>query len=133
MALNLEKTFAVLKPDQSVELAAVSPGLYAELDEKFDNFKSHVLVSLHAFDSDWGVWEKHPAGDEIVLLLSGSAKMTIRTNTGEETHTLTSPGSFVIVPKNMWHTAHIAEPTHLLFITPGEGTENSPAPQAEPC
>jgi quercetin dioxygenase-like cupin family protein len=37
---------------------------------------------------------------------------------------LTEPGSFVIVPKGTWHTARIAKPTSMLFVTPGEGTQN---------
>lgn len=124
MALNLSKTFAVLKPDLSVDPVPVTPTIYKELDEKYDSFKAHTLMSIHSFESSWDVWERHPAGDEVVVLLSGSAKMIIRKETAKETVTLTEPGSFVIVPRNTWHTAETSEPTRMLFITPGEGTEN---------
>jgi hypothetical protein len=39
---------------------------------------------------------------------------------------LTEPGAFVVVPKGTWHTARTAAPTRMLFITPGERTENRP-------
>ena len=124
--MNLEHTFAVLKPDLSVETVAVSPDIYAELDARFDNFKSHALVSIYAFDSDWKVWERHPAGDEIVVLLSGAARMALRKDSGEEIVELKAPGAFVVVPRNTWHTAYVSAKARMLFVTPGEGTENSP-------
>ncbi len=35
-------------------------------------------------------------------------------------------GDAVINPRNVWHTADIAEPCRMLFITPGRGTEHKP-------
>ncbi len=128
MALNLAETFAVLTPALGVALEPVSPQIYAALDANYDHFKSHVLISVHASTSDWGMWERHPAGDEIVVLLSGAATMTLQHAHGRECVTLDTPGAFLVVPKNLWHTARISAPTRLLFITPGEGTENGPEP-----
>ena len=122
--MNLEETFAVIRPDHSVDVAPVTPSLYEQLDQKYDQFRDHSLVALHEFVSDWGVWERHPAGDEIVVLLSGAATLTLRHDDGDETVALAEAGTFVIVPRNTWHTAHIGTPTRMLFITPGEGTEN---------
>jgi uncharacterized cupin superfamily protein len=126
--VKLDETFAVLKPDLSIDTVAVSPSIYAELDARFDNFKSHVLVSNHAFESDWGVWERHPAGDEIVILLSGAASLRIKMDSGENVVELREPGSFAIVPRNCWHTAEIRQATRMMFVTPGEGTENRADP-----
>lgn len=122
--MNLQDTFAVLKPDLLFDLIKVSPTIYQELDENYNNFKGHTLVSTYEFDSDWGMWERHPAGDELVILLSGAAKMLLKQPTGEEVVALTEPGDYLIVPKNIWHTARVSEPTRMLFITPGEGTEH---------
>jgi mannose-6-phosphate isomerase-like protein (cupin superfamily) len=122
--MKLNDTFAVLKPDLSIEPVAVSPTIYQELDARFDHFRGHVLISLHAFDADWPTWEKHPAGDEVVVLLSGSAKFVLKMPSGEERVELAEPGSCVIVPRDTWHTARVSEPTRMLFVTPGEGTEN---------
>jgi len=122
--MQLDSTFAVLGPDLRVTPVPVTPGVYEELDARFDGFKSHVLVSLFAFDADWPTWEIHPAGDEIVVLLSGRATLHLKTVEGERQAALSEPGSYVVVPRNTWHTAKIAEQTRMLFITPGEGTEN---------
>jgi len=40
---------------------------------------------------------------------------------------LNQVGEYVLVPKNTWHTAKVRKPSRMLFITPGEGTENRPA------
>ena len=44
----------------------------------------------------------------------------------EEHVQLNTPGEFVMVPRGVWHTARIATRASMLFITPGEGTENRP-------
>ena len=121
--LDLSRTFAVLQPDQSVELVAVTPTVYEELDRRFEHFKGRVLVSLYAFDADWPGWERHPAGDELVCLLEGEATFELE---GRESVRLTRPGTYVVVPKGVWHTAHTTVPTRMLFVTPGEGTEHRP-------
>ncbi len=122
--MNLKETFAVVRPDLKVESLAVTPQIYSELDERYGGFKGHMLVSSYCFDKNWGVWERHPAGDEIVVLLSGAARMVLHTETGESVTELKAPGAFIVIPQNVWHTAWIDAPTQMLFITPGEGTEN---------
>ena len=123
-AQQLLETFAVLKPDLHVDPIAVSPSLYPELDRDYAGFAGHVLVSKHEFTESWSTWERHPAGDEIVMLLSGRATVVLRTGTKDDTVTLDVPGRYVIVPANTWHTAQTSEPIRMLFITPGQGTEN---------
>ena len=121
-ALDLAKTFVVLEPDHSAVPVTVTPTIWQELEQRFDGFKGRVLVSCFSFDRDWDTWEMHPAGDEIVCLLSGRASLELegRGHVAE----LSAPGSFVIVPRGTWHTAHTTVPTRMLFITPGEGTQN---------
>jgi len=121
---ELTSTFVVLSPRHTAIPVAVTPTLYDELDRRFDRFKNHVLVSSFSFDSDWSSWEIHPAGDELVCLLSGEATLVCDRNGVEETVSLRVPGSFAIVPKGTWHTARTSVPTTMLFVTPGEGTQN---------
>jgi mannose-6-phosphate isomerase-like protein (cupin superfamily) len=131
-AHQILETFAVLKPDLGVATVPVNPALYETLDRDFDGFKGHVLVSVHEFSQPWATWERHPAGDEIVLLLSGRATMLLRTADGDESIRLEEPGTYVVVARGIWHTAQTSEPTRMLFITPGEGTENRENPTAAP-
>ena len=120
--LDLASTFVVLQPDKSAVPVTVTPTIWDELDRRFDEFKGRVLVSCFGFERDWDTWEMHPAGDELVCLLSGRAAFEFegRGIVAE----LTVPGSFVIVPRGTWHTAHTRVPTKMLFVTPGEGTQN---------
>jgi len=37
---------------------------------------------------------------------------------------LSDPGSYVVIPAGIWHTARTSVATRMLFVTPGEGTEN---------
>lgn len=119
---SLDSTFVVVQPDLSAVPVAVTPTLWQELDQRFDGFRGRVLVSCFSFDSDWDTWEMHPAGDEIVCLLSG--RVTFEFEGRGHVAELTEPGSYVIVPKGTWHTAHTRVPTKMLFVTPGEGTQN---------
>jgi quercetin dioxygenase-like cupin family protein len=123
-AAHLASTFVVLQPDQSAVPVALTPGIWQELDERFDNFKGRVLLSIFEFDQDWSTWERHPAGDEVVCLLSGRAVFHLEG--GAAPLELKEPGSYVIVPKGTWHTAKTSVATRMLFVTPGEGTENRP-------
>ena len=122
--LDLASTFVVIEPQHSAIPVAVTPGIFEELDARFDQFKGRLLVSSFTFDADWSSWEAHPAGDEIVCLLSGDVLMVLDRDGVEEVVHLHDPGAFVIVPKGTWHTARTSTPTKLLFVTPGEGTQN---------
>jgi len=119
---HLASTFVVLQPDQSAVPVPVTATIWQELDRKFENFKGRILVSCFSFDADWDTWEMHPSGDEIVCLLSGRASFEFEG--GGHVAELCEPGSYVVVPKGTWHTAHTSVPTRMLFITPGEGTQN---------
>jgi mannose-6-phosphate isomerase-like protein (cupin superfamily) len=81
------------------------------------------LVSLLQHDSDWQGWERHPAGDEVIVQLTGRMRLRLELPEGEALAEL-SPGRCVIVPKGVWHTADVAEPGSALYITEGYGTEN---------
>jgi mannose-6-phosphate isomerase-like protein (cupin superfamily) len=124
---DLASTFVVMQPDHSASLVDVTPTVYEELDRRFGGFAGHMLVSCHSFDKDWSGWERHPAGDEIVCLLSGDVQMVFERDGGEEVVRLSSPGSFVVVPKGVWHIARTRTATQMLFVTPGQDTEHRPA------
>ena len=120
--MNLQSTFVVLQPDRSAVPVAVTPTIWQELDRRFEDFKGRLLVSCFSFEHDWETWERHPAGDEVVCLLSGRASLEFE-GRGVVAE-LSVPGSFVVVPRGTWHTAHTDVPTQMLFVTPGEGTQN---------
>ena len=107
---------------------SVRPGLYDALDVAYDGFRNHALIACYDFAEDWGSWERHPEGDEIVVLLSGNATMVLWQHESEELVELGSPGSYVVVPRGIWHTARVSGPTKMVFITPGQNTQHTESP-----
>lgn len=125
---RLDSTFVVTDPGQNAVALDVGDDFWSDLDEKYGDFAGHSLISCFSFEKPWPTWEVHPAGDEFVFLLEGDVEITLAMQGGDETVRLSEPGSFVIVPRGIWHTAAPHAPTRMLFVTPGQGTENSEQP-----
>lgn len=125
---TLSTTPLIMTPGGDGVVKPFTPSFFEELDRDFSGFKGHTLVMTSAFDEPWPTWEIHPHGDEFVYLLEGDTDFILHTTDGDITVRVSEPGSYVLVPKNTWHTARPHAPTRLLFVTPGEGTLN----QAEP-
>jgi quercetin dioxygenase-like cupin family protein len=83
------------------------------------------MVVMNEQAETWPTWERHPAGDELVLLLEGRVDL-IQEIDGREVRTELRAGQAVINPPGVWHTADVHEPGRALFITPGAGTEHKP-------
>ena len=121
----IRETFCVLTPDMALQyLPFTGPAFYEDLDARFGDFAGHVLMSCHTFNAPWPTWECHPAGDEMVLLMSGTVTLALKKAGKDEFVSLDTPGQYVLVPRGIWHTATAASEATMLFITPGEGTLN---------
>ena len=83
------------------------------------------LVMMGSGDTSWTSWERHPAGEELVVLVEGRMTL-IQEIDGEERRVEMSAGEAVVNPKNVWHTADMDELCRTLFVTPGMGTEHRP-------
>lgn len=121
---QIDDEFVVIGPDQKVRTETFDDNLYSRIEQNYNGFKEHQLVSCHSFSEDWSNWEIHPNGDEVVMLLSGKVTLVLGQDAGQRILTLDQPGSYAIVPANTWHTAKTAVASKMLFITPGEGTAN---------
>ena len=126
--VRLASNFVVLDDKFSADVVPVTPELYQHIDEEYKDFAGHLLISSYTFTEDWPTWEVHPAGDEFVILLGGDVEFILRGDEGDDITRMNEPGTFVIVPRNTWHTARVHTPAVMLFITPGEGTENLEEP-----
>ena len=60
--------------------------------------------------------------------MSGEITFVFHLDDGESSLRLTEPGSYAIVPRNTWHTARTDTPCSVLFVTPGQGTQNAEEP-----
>jgi mannose-6-phosphate isomerase-like protein (cupin superfamily) len=83
------------------------------------------LVTVSPQEQSWTMWERHPAGDEVVVQLSGRVVVIQDTPAGERRLEV-GAGQALINHKGVWHTADVIEPGETLFITPGVGTEHRP-------
>lgn len=83
------------------------------------------LVTLYETKTDWESWEAHPAGDELVVVLSGRAEF-LQEIDGTERRVILGPHEAIINPPGVWHTANVIEPFLALFVTPGPGTTHRP-------
>ncbi|HEX6420181.1 MAG TPA: cupin domain-containing protein [Acidimicrobiales bacterium] len=83
------------------------------------------LVTIFRSEASWPTWERHPAGEELVVLLSGRIDLVQRDGGGERRIPL-RPGWAAVNPAGVWHTADVHEPGEALFVTPGRGTEHEP-------
>ena len=83
------------------------------------------MVCVFPQGETWSTWERHPAGEEVVVLLSGRVDI-IQEIDGEHRKVELHAGEAMINPRGVWHTADVHEPGQGLFITPGKGTEHRP-------
>ena len=83
------------------------------------------LVCVTPQEETWTYWERHPAGDELVVLLSGRVGVIQDLPDGPHVVEL-RPGRAMINPRGVWHTSDVHEPGGALFVTPGAATEHRP-------
>jgi mannose-6-phosphate isomerase-like protein (cupin superfamily) len=122
---NLSSTYLRLRTDASIEPLPVDKTFWDRLTSgQLGSFHHEFLVSSHSADSDWSVWEMHPNGDEVVLLLGGQVTFILEHEDGDLAVELVEANSFVVVPKGTWHTVKVHERATMLFITAGERTQH---------
>jgi quercetin dioxygenase-like cupin family protein len=125
---RLDETYVHLRNDEGAATVDVTSTFWDELTGgKRPELEQGRLVTVFHFDKDWPTWERHPAGEETVVLLTGSVTVVLEMGGAERVLTLNDPGEYVLIPPGAWHTARTSSPCSMLFITPGRGTENRPA------
>ncbi|GAA5236682.1 cupin domain-containing protein [Verticiella sediminum] len=87
------------------------------------------MIGLKPFAQDADVhadhWERHAAGDEILMLLAGRLRVVIGGPDSDDPATLVlEAGHTLRVARGHWHGLSVIEPGQLLFITPAQGTEH---------
>jgi mannose-6-phosphate isomerase-like protein (cupin superfamily) len=124
-SINILSTYLHFRDDGRADPIPVGDSFWGEMAAgKYPHLNQGRLLSAFTFSEPWSTWERHPAGEELVMLLSGSATVLLEESSQERTVQLSVPGSFVLVPQNVWHTAKTSVLTTMLFLTPGAGTEH---------
>ena len=124
MKKSIEQDFVVLSPAKKATIEKKDASLYERIGANYGDFSGYELTACYDFTEDWPTWEIHPKGDETVILLAGKITFVLKLDRGEKLVTLDKQSDYIVVPRNTWHTAKVSDPCKVLFITPGEGTEN---------
>ncbi|SHK95180.1 Cupin domain-containing protein [Pseudonocardia thermophila] len=83
------------------------------------------LVVLIDEDGPGAHWECHPAGDEVLVCVSGRVAVHQAESPGAPARTVVlEAGQAVVNPPGVWHAVDAEGPARLLSITPGLGTEH---------
>ena len=123
-AFTLDSTYIHLRPDERALAMEGGTKFWQGIAERRDLDQGRLMGCTDQ-KADWSHWERHPAGDEILTLLSGEMEIVLETDTGEQRATISSGETF-IVPKGVWHRGIVTTPGRLMFVTPGAGTEHKP-------
>jgi mannose-6-phosphate isomerase-like protein (cupin superfamily) len=94
--------------------------------QRLTNAHHGRLLSVLPMDKTWTNWEMHPAGDEVLFLISGALTLVLEQD-GEQRCIELTAGKLAVVPRGVWHTARMSQPCLLLALTDGLGTEHRPA------
>ena len=97
---------------------------WANLESRTELQAGRLVCAVRSTE-DWSTWEMHPAGDEIIYLLSGAMDLHLQDAAGERVIEL-RPGAACVVPRGIWHRAIVHAPSDALYITRGAGTQHRP-------
>lgn len=79
-----------------------------------------VYVSYYSGSSEW---ERHPNGDEVVMVLDGTTTVVMLRNAKEERFFL-AEHELVVVPAGVWHRFEGSDRLKVMTVTP-QPTEHS--------
>jgi mannose-6-phosphate isomerase-like protein (cupin superfamily) len=118
---DLDQTYVHLHDGPAAVPIEVGPTFWADIEKRTDLHDGRLVGVFH-YAADWPTWEMHPAGDEIVYLLSGAVDLVLEESTGERVVELRDRAA-CIVPRGIWHRAIVHRAGDALHITRGAGTQ----------
>lgn len=121
---DLISTYIHLEDGAVANPVAVSEDFWATIDTRTELHGGRLVTLFHIENTnEWVNWEMHPAGDEVVCLLSGAVDVVLQDGKREQCIALRVRAA-CIIPCGVWHRAIVHTPSDLLFITRGAGTQH---------
>jgi quercetin dioxygenase-like cupin family protein len=121
--MNRLKEIAEQPQLEPYDLRAAAEGMPDELSMKFIARLSNYTLGIGA-GSTMSQWERHPGGDELLLVLDGAMDVVTLTDDGPVRSTVRA-GSLLVCPQGLWHRQIPRPHVTQLFVTPTEGTVGS--------
>jgi mannose-6-phosphate isomerase-like protein (cupin superfamily) len=122
-AFDLETTYLGLDGAGGVTALPVGPDFWQTIAA--NPAAAGTLVTVNTGQGDWGHWEMHPAGDEVLVLLEGRLSLVFEGPDGDLVNEMRR-GSTLVIPRGVWHRAIDQSGVRMLFITYGAGTQHKP-------
>lgn len=122
-AFDLASTFVHLADGPDAKCVPVTPDFWQMIDERAD-LAGGRLVTASRFDADWPHWEMHPAGEELVMLVSGALDLELEAPGGARQTLALRERGCVLIPRGTWHWARVLTPSEMWFVTFGAGTQH---------
>ncbi len=82
---------------------------------KLSDYRDGAIFIMHYSGNT--EWERHPVGDEIVLVVEGKTTLVMLEDDRETSNELRE-GDFFVVPKNIWHRFETPTNMKVWSVTP---------------
>ena len=126
MFFDPSETYVHLTAGGAAKLLPGGERFWSQPPPELDRLGHGWLITEFECSSDWPNWEMHPQAEEFVYLLSGAAVLLLEQPNGLQEVPLSGRAA-VVVPKGTWHTAKVSQPSRMLFVTMGRGTQHRAA------
>ncbi len=118
----MSKAARISIKDECERLKCLSNRSPESTDEEMRNSVSKLsdyrdgAIFITYYDGDTE-WERHPVGDEIVLVIEGQTTLILLED-GCETANELHEGEFFVVPQNIWHRFETPSKMKVWSVTP---------------
>jgi mannose-6-phosphate isomerase-like protein (cupin superfamily) len=121
-AIDLKRTFLHFTRAHAIEHYKAGPQFWDDVASRRLRLDGRLVGCVPLKKGPIDHWERHPDGDEFLLLLSGTMTILLEEPAGRREYPLKTGEAFV-VPKGRWHTFIVQGAGELIFATAGEYTE----------
>lgn len=123
--LDLRSTYVQFHDGGGAETIEVTDRFWPDVMSGERRLDGRLITAARSTE-DWPHWEMHPEGEELVVLLRGKVTLVVERDGRELRQTLEAPGQAWLNRRGDWHRAIVHEPSEMLFITHGAGTQHRP-------
>lgn len=112
--ISIEAEFALLECLSNRTPESTDEEMRNSVSKLSDYRNGGIFVTYYYGNTEW---ERHPAGDEIVLVIEGRTTLILLEDDCE-TPNLLSEGEFFVVPQNVWHRFETPSKMKVWSVTP---------------
>jgi mannose-6-phosphate isomerase-like protein (cupin superfamily) len=122
LEIIVSKAARISIKDEFAKLSCLSKRSPESTDEEMRNSASKLsdyrdgAIFITYYDGNTE-WERHPVGDEIVLVIEGQTTLILLED-GRETANELHEGEFFVVPQNIWHRFETPSKMKVWSVTP---------------